>query len=124
MMLKTVGISFFVIVAAGAAVYRSAETLPFALGAALGVAVNAAKIVMLDRAVDKAIGFSAEKSGNYIRLNYLIRFALTGAVLYIAVVAPFINMWGAAAGVVSMQAAVIAARFDKGDKAAARGDSA
>jgi len=98
------------IIAAGAVYYRSAECLPFALGAALGAGVNVVKIIMLRRAVDK-VAEKGENGKNYMTLQYIIRFALTGLVLVVSAVVPFISLYGTAAGILTWQAATLSMRF-------------
>lgn len=112
-MVLAICVSLALIIAAGAVYYRSPEALPFALGALLGGGLNVAKLVMLERCVDRAISMEKERAGNYIRIQHLIRLLLTGAVLIIAVFVPFLSLWGCAAGVLTMQVAAFAAKFAK-----------
>jgi len=105
-MLLVVGISLPVLVAGSAAYYRSPAFLPFAYGALLGTAMNAAKIFLLDRTVKKVTEMDADKAGNYVRLRHFLNFLLTGLALVTAAVVPFINLWGTVAEVLVYQAAV------------------
>ena len=99
------GISAFILIIAGALYYRSFEALPFALGTALGIACNILKVQMLNRAVKKALIMEPKKAGNYIRIQYLIRYLITALALVFAALVPFINLFGTALGILSMQAA-------------------
>ncbi|MGI6161247.1 MAG: ATP synthase subunit I [Christensenellales bacterium] len=110
-MIKTIGILLLIIIAAGAAFYRSLDVLPFALGAVLGAAVSALKVILLERAIDKALKMETKAADNYIRLQHFLRLLLTGAVLMLAVFVPFINLWGAAAGIITFQIAVYLLKF-------------
>ena len=108
-------------IAAGAVYYRSYETLPFALGVALTSALNALKVVMLERAVAKAVDMSDLEAGkNYMRGQYFLRFLFTGLVLAAAAIAPdnIVNIWGAAAGIFTFQIAAIMTKFVKADDGA------
>ena len=70
---------------------------------------------MLDRAVGKAVQMQQGKVSNYIRLQHFARFLLTGAVFALAALVPFLNIWGAAAGILTLQFAVFfAKRFPDG----------
>ena len=97
------GVSLLILITASIVYYRSFSFLPFALGALFGVAISAVKVIMLERTVDKAIKMEAKNAGNYIRLQHLLRLLLTGLALILAVFVPFINLWGAVAGILALQ---------------------
>lgn len=91
----------------GAAVfYRSLAFLPFAYGALLGTGLSIAKIISLDRTVRKVTDMEPRRASNYVRLQSLLRFLLTGGVLVLAAWVPFVSLWGAAASILVYQAAL------------------
>lgn len=95
----------------------SNEALPFALGVLLTSSVNVLKIVMLERTVQKAIGMDNVNAGkNYVRLQYLLRYLITGIALVAAALTPFISIWGAVAGILTMQVAALTAKSTNYDK--------
>ena len=111
-----------IIVVASVVYYRSLAFFPFALGASLVVALNIIKVVMLDRAVDKALTMTEGKdASNYIRLQYFLRFILTGAVLVFVAVSPdhYLNLWGGVAGVFTMPVAAYSMKIFYGNGAKA-----
>ena len=119
-MICVIGISALVIIVGGAAIYRSIEAIYFALGVILTSALNVFKVFLLDRTVKKTIDIEDPDAGkNYVRLQYLLRYFLTGAVLLGAglvtnyVKPPFINIWGAVAGIFTLQISVIIVRSMK-----------
>jgi len=119
-MIMVICIATLVIVAAGAAIYRSLEALYFAFGAILTSGLNVFKVYLLERTVKKAIDMEQPDSGkNYVRFQYLVRYFLTALVLLavglvtLYVKPPFINIWGAVAGVFTLQIAVISVRSMK-----------
>ena len=103
---------FFIIVAIGAllAVLNVAEFWPLAFGAVFGTAISLLKIIMIERTVAKASCMSAEKVGNYVRMQHLFRFAITGVLFIAAAIIPIINIYSAAAGILSFQAAAVSSR--------------
>lgn len=122
-MILMIGISALVIIAGGAALYRSLEALYFAVGVTLTSSLNVLKVVMLERTVKKVVDMEEQDAGkNYIRLQYLFRYFLTGIVLLAAglvsvyVKPPFINVWGAVAGIFTLQISVIIVRSMKLDE--------
>jgi len=111
-----------IVIAASVVYYRSFEFFPFALGASLVVALNIIKVIMLDRAVDKALTMTEGKdASNYIRLQYFLRFILTGAVLVFAAVSPddYVSLWGAVAGIFTMPIAAYSMKIFYGNGAKA-----
>ena len=118
-----IGISALVLIAVGAVIYRSLEALYFAVGVILTSSLNVFKVMLLERTVKKAVDMEQPDTGNnYVRLQYLLRYFLTGLVLLAAglvsvyVEPPFINIWGAVAGLFTLQIAVISVRSMKFDE--------
>jgi len=109
-MILVVCVSLLVLIAASLAYFRSLEFLPFSLGALLGAATNVSKIIMLERAVDKAVGMETKRAENYLRIQYLLRYVITGVVLAASILVPFLNIWGAALGILTMPVAALFAR--------------
>lgn len=107
----TICILFIVFSLASVIYYRSLDCLPFIIGALLGCAVSIAKVILLARAVDKSLEKDTKTAGNYVRLQHFLRLLLTGAVLLLAALVPGINLWGAAAGVLSFQVAIYLLKF-------------
>ena len=76
--------------------------LPFAVGAVMGGGANVVRIFLLDRLVARTteeVNFGVTK--NTFILQYFLRYLLIVLVLLIAVLVPFISLWGAAAGVIT-----------------------
>ena len=104
-MIKVVCILTALTLAAGAAFYRYFSYLPFAFGALLGAALNILKIIMLNRTVIRLSSVTVERARNYALVQHLARFALTGAVLLLSAMLPFLDIWGAATGIFIFQIA-------------------
>ena len=119
-MILVLCILLVIIIVASGVYYRSFAFLPFAIGASLVVALNIVKVIMLDRAVDKALNMTeASDAGNYIRVQYFLRFILTGAVLVFAATSPYINLWGAVTGIFTMPIAAYSMKLFLGNDAKA-----
>lgn len=100
------------LLAAGAAIYyRSLSCLPFILGLLLGAAVSAGKVFLLKRTVDQSLNKEEKAASSYVRLQHLLRLAMTGAALLIAALVPAISLWGAAAGVLTYQLGIYLVKF-------------
>ncbi|MFA5561542.1 MAG: ATP synthase subunit I [Eubacteriales bacterium] len=85
--------------------------LPFLWGALLGTAVSLVKVWLLERAVTRALDMPAKDAGNYVRFQHLLRLGLTGGALLVAVLGSFMDLWGAAAGVISFQLSLYVVKF-------------
>jgi len=115
-----IGITALAFIIAGTIYYRSFQALPFALGVILTSSLNVLKIIMLERTANKVVNMQDPDYGkNFVRFQYLLRYFLTGIVLLVVgllhyyTTAPFISIWGAVAGIFTMQIAVIVVRSMK-----------
>ena len=103
------------LVAAGGAVFfLSYEAIPFAIGVAMAMGVNIAKVILLKQAIKKTVDIESSKSAKiFFQIRYFLRFALTVAVLFAAAIIPdnIVNLWGAVIGIFMHPLSVYAMRF-------------
>jgi len=111
-----------VFILAGTIYHRSIFALYFAIGVLLTSTLNVGKVFLLERTVNITMEMTDQNTGkNYVKFQYLIRYFLTAAVLVgvglvnVFVDPPFISVWGALAGIFTMQIAVIIVRHRKLD---------
>ena len=111
-MIRVIVICAYIIIIVGAVLsfLYTAKFLPIALGAVFGAAISILKVIMIDRTVKKTVGMKPETAGNYVRMQHLLRFAVTGVLFIVAAMVPFINIFSAAAGILSFQAATMSMR--------------
>jgi hypothetical protein len=116
-MILVIIITSLIFIAGGAAFYRSPEAVAFAAAAALMAGLNVIKVYMIERTVHKSIDMDDANEGkNYVRLQYLVRFAITGVILAAAALFTgrtglYGSVWGAVAGVFTFQIAAFCLRF-------------
>ena len=112
-MFLVIGTSSVLIIFIGAALYRSNEIFAFALGVFLMSALNCAKVIMLERAVMRAVQLKDQKSAKgHIALRYILRLVLTMAVLVLAAYSGHRSMMlGAVVGVFTFQIAAFSLKF-------------
>jgi len=118
-MILVIGISSAVIslIAAGYYAFFSAEPflaswLPFVIGVFLMGALNCLKVLMIKSTVSRALDMDSPGTARgFVSLQYLVRFLATGVILWVSHTAPFINLWGAVAGVFTFQIAAHSLRF-------------
>ena len=83
-MRKMVLVAAAIIIVIAAVFYRSLAVIPFALGVLATSFLNVYKIRMLERTVEKVLDMENQQDGkNAVRLQYLLRYFLTGVVLVI-----------------------------------------
>ena len=99
--------------AAGAAYYRSFSFFPFAAGVLTAATANIVKTIMLERAVSHAVVMETEKAKNYLLLQQQLRLIPVVACLAAAVFAPFISLYGAVAGVLTIQISAYALKISE-----------
>ena len=93
--------------------YRSLKFFPFALGVFLGSAVSITKVLLLERAVDKALTMDQVKAGIYVSMQHVLRLLLSGIALLLGAVVEQISLWGVVAGILAFQLAVYYVNFHK-----------
>jgi glucan phosphoethanolaminetransferase (alkaline phosphatase superfamily) len=76
--------------------YRSLKFLPFMIGVLLGTAVSIFKVFLLEYTVNNALTMEKTKASGYVSIQYILRFLLTGIILYLGAVVPQISIWGVA----------------------------
>jgi len=95
---------------AAALFIRHFGVLDFALGAILGAGLSVYKVISLDRMVSAA---QEGRPARGIHLRYILRFLLTGGVLLVGALVPFVNFWGVVAGIFTLPLAAFSMRFVK-----------
>jgi hypothetical protein len=94
------------------------DTIPaYVAGLTVGAALTAVRIITLKRSIDRlSIQSSGETAGGAFSnvsfvIQYMLRSAASAAALLIAVLNPFLSVWGVAAGLLMMQFAAYGARL-------------
>ena len=108
-MLRATALCMLCIIAAGIplSLLHIAAFAPIALGAVYGASDSVLNILLIDRTVKALVDRGPERAGSYVRTVLMLRFALTGILFAIAAIAPFINVYSAAAGILSFQVATL-----------------
>lgn len=100
------------------------DVLGFIVGVVMGCVISVLKIILLARTLDNAINMQKGDISNYMRLQYILRYSLTSIGLVVAALIPFIDLFGAIGGVLSMYlAAYMMKIFFKDDVIPQSGDS-
>jgi len=62
------------------------ETFKYVYGVVFGTIFAVLKLMLLERSINKSVNLPEGQAQNYIRLHYMLRYFLTGAVLVVAAV--------------------------------------
>ena len=110
-MINNILIIAFVCILISVLYYRSMKFLPFLFGVLLGSSLSILKVFLLEHTVNKALTMEKTRAGAYVSIQYILRFLLTGIVLYFGAVVPQVSLWGVAAGILSFQLAAYNLKF-------------
>ena len=98
----------------GAVAFRSSFAVAFALGVAMTMILNVVKIIWLRYCVTRAVNMESTGGTAFIGIHYILRFILTGFVLVAAHFIPFVDMFGAVVGLLSLPFANYVVHFFTG----------
>jgi hypothetical protein len=97
--------------------YYNESVLAFTLGIVFSGVFVILKLMLLEKAVNKAVDLSPEDSKNYMRMHYMSRYFLTGVVVVVAVFAEGISLFGVILGLFALTpAAFIAGKMENAAK--------
>ena len=82
-------------------------------GILFGLLFSLLKLKLMKTTFDKAVLMPETKAKNYATVHYVLRYLLTGLVLFVAAIEPGINILGVFFGLVSMKAAAYMQFFIK-----------
>ena len=118
-MIIVIAISAIIMMLGGALFFRSFSAVLFIIGVALMASVNIVKVFLIKRTVRLTLEHEAAADGkNVARLQYLLRFLLTGVVfLAIAFITrhtgDFAAIWGGLIGAFTLQIGAMSLKFMK-----------
>lgn len=67
-------------------IWFPSETFKYVYGIVFGMVFSVLKLMLLERTLNKSANFPEGQAQNYVRLHYMLRYFLTGAVLVVAAV--------------------------------------
>jgi len=82
--------------------------IKFLTGLVFGTLISMLNFGLLAKTVEKAVTMDPEKAKVYMSSRYSIRFFLYGAVIYISVVADYINVLGTIVGILNIKGIIYA----------------
>jgi hypothetical protein len=83
------------------------EPMTWLYGYIFGGAIGILNFMLLAKTMEKAVEMSPHKAQGYATVNYFIRFAITGVVLFIALKADYINALAVIVGLILIKLIIL-----------------
>lgn len=103
--LFAIGISFLVL----------KTPMPFIMGLIFGSAISLLNFIELANTLTRAVGMPPDKAQTFTVVKYFIRYIVTAIVLYVSIVAPYINVLGTILGLIIIKIIILVTNL-LGDK--------
>lgn len=82
-------------------------SMPFVLGILLGSGYGIINFKLIQLILKKAIKMPPNKAQSYVQTRYLMRYLLTGVVIYLAIIAPFFDAVGLIIGLFVIKLSIL-----------------
>jgi hypothetical protein len=86
------------------------KPMAFLCGLSVGAVWSMIRVVHMERGLAQAVTQGGGAAGLYAVGQYFVRFLLTGVLLFLAAVTPWIGLWGLAVGLLTLQTSAFLSR--------------
>ncbi|GAB6107620.1 ATP synthase subunit I [Fusibacter bizertensis] len=83
------------------------EPMPFILGLVFGSAISGLNFIELANTLSRAVSMPPDKAQSFTVMKYFIRYIVTAVVIYVSIVAPYINILGTILGLVIIKIIIL-----------------
>lgn len=87
--------------------FLAKEPLFFVLGVLFGGAYSILNFRLMQLTFDKAMKMPSARAQKYVQTRYFLRYLLTGVVIYVAIINPWVNIVGVILGLVAVKISVL-----------------
>lgn len=87
------------------------EPVPFLMGLIFGSAISALNFFQLANTLNRAVKMHPGKAQTFAVVQYFIRYFITAIVIYVSIVAPYINIIGTVIGLLTIKFVIFAANL-------------
>ncbi len=87
--------------------FLTKDPLAFALGVLFGGAYSVLNFRLMQLTFDKAMKMPSARAQKYVQTRYFLRYLLTGVVIYVAIINPWVNIIGVLLGLVAVKISVL-----------------
>ena len=81
--------------------------LMFALGVLFGGTYSILNFRLMQLTFDKAMKMPSARAQKYVQTRYFLRYLLTGVVIYMAIINPWVNIVGVLLGLIAVKISVL-----------------
>lgn len=86
--------------------FMTAEPVKYILGVFFGGLYSILNFRLLQLTCNKAIKMPPGKASNYIQARYFLRYLITGVVIYVAIINPFVNVIAVFLGLIAVRLSI------------------
>ena len=83
------------------------DPLAFGLGVLFGGAYSILNFRLMQLTFDKAMKMPSARAQKYVQTRYFLRYLITGVVIYVAIINPWVNIIGVLLGLVAVKISVL-----------------
>lgn len=87
--------------------FLAENPLAFALGVLFGGAYSILNFRLMQLTFDKAMKMPSARAQKYVQTRYFLRYLITGVVIYVAIINPWVNIIGVLLGLVAVKISVL-----------------
>jgi hypothetical protein len=87
--------------------FLTENPLAFALGVLFGGAYSILNFRLMQLTFDKAMKMPSARAQKYVQTRYFLRYLITGVVIYVAIINPWVNIIGVLLGLVAVKISVL-----------------
>ncbi|MDO9493588.1 ATP synthase subunit I [Acetobacterium sp.] len=87
--------------------FLAKDPLAFALGVIFGGAYSILNFRLMQLTFDKAMKMPSARAQKYVQTRYFLRYLITGVVIYVAIINPWVNIIGVLLGLVAVKISVL-----------------
>ncbi len=87
--------------------FLTKDPLAFALGVLFGGAYSILNFRLMQLTFDKAMKMPSARAQKYVQTRYFLRYLITGVVIYVAIINPWVNIVGVLLGLIAVKISVL-----------------
>lgn len=87
--------------------FLTQNPLTFALGVLFGGLYSILNFKLMQLTFDKAMKMPSARAQKYVQTRYFLRYLITGVVIYVAIMNPWVNIIGVLLGLVAVKISVL-----------------
>jgi len=87
--------------------FLAKDPLAFGLGVLFGGAYSILNFRLMQLTFDKAMKMPSARAQKYVQTRYFLRYLITGVVIYVAIINPWVNIVGVLLGLIAVKISVL-----------------